>query len=69
MAGIGVSYILQTASASFYTSDLVFRNNLALMDKLTLRDNSGTTSEIIQKLISFILLYGNNSNVLSEVFQ
>jgi hypothetical protein len=50
VAGIGISYLLKTTSASFYTSDLVFRNNLALMDKKTLRDNSGTTSEIISKI-------------------
>ena len=50
VAGIGISYLLKTSSASFYTSDLVFRNNLALIDKKTLRDNSGTTSEIISKI-------------------
>jgi hypothetical protein len=50
VAGIGISYLLKTSSVSFYTSDLVFRNNLALMDKKTLRDNSGTTSEIISKI-------------------
>jgi hypothetical protein len=50
VTGIGISYLLKTSSASFYTSDLVFRNNLALMDKKTLRDNSGTTSEIISKI-------------------
>ena len=50
VAGLGISYLLKTSSASFYTSDLVFRNNLALMDKKTLRDNSGTTSEIISKI-------------------
>jgi hypothetical protein len=49
-AGIGISYILKTISPSFYTSDLIFRNNLILMDKKTLRDNSGTTSEIISKI-------------------
>ena len=49
-AGIGISYLLKTSSASFYTSDLEFKNNLALMDKKTLRDNSGTTSEIISKI-------------------
>jgi hypothetical protein len=49
-AGIGLSYLLKTTSASFYTSDLVFRNNLALMDMKKLRDNSGTTSEIISKI-------------------
>jgi len=50
VTGIGISYLLKTSSASFYTSDLVFRNNLALIDKKTLRDNSGTTSEIISKI-------------------
>ena len=50
VAGIGISYLLKTSSASFYTSDMVFRNNLALIDKKTLRDNSGTTSEIISKI-------------------
>jgi hypothetical protein len=49
-AGIAISYILKITSPSFYTSDLVFRNNLILMDKKTLRDNSGTTSEIISKI-------------------
>ena len=50
VAGIAVSYILKTTSASFFTSDLVFRNNLVQLDKKTLRDNSGTTSEIISKI-------------------
>src|SRR5674476_238486 len=49
-AGIGVSYILKTTSTSSYTSDMVFRNNLVLIDKLTLKDNSGTTSELISKI-------------------
>jgi hypothetical protein len=50
IAGIGISYLLKSTSPSFYTSDLVFRNNLAVLDKKTLRDNSGTTSEIISKI-------------------
>jgi len=50
VAGIALSYILKTTSPSFYTSDLIFRNNLILMDKKTLRDNSGTTAEIISKI-------------------
>ncbi len=65
--GIGVSYLLKTTSASSYTSDMVFRNNLVLIDKLTLRDNSGTTSEIvskINKLHTFCL--ENNLMALSE---
>jgi hypothetical protein len=50
VAGIGASYLLKSASESFYTSDMVFRNNLALMEKKTLIDNSGTTAEIISKI-------------------
>jgi len=50
VAGIGLSYIMKSRAESAYTSDAVFRNNLALMDKKTLRDNSGTTSEIITKI-------------------
>lgn len=67
LAGVGLSYLLRTTSASFYTSDLVLRNNLALMDKLTLRDNSGTSSEIISKINKLhTFCSGNNSIALSE---
>ena len=65
--GIGISYLLKNTSASSYTSDMVFRNNLVLIDKLTLKDNSGTTSELISKinkLHTFCL--ENNSMALSE---
>jgi len=65
--GIGVSYLLKNTSASSYTSDMVLRNNLALMDKLKPKDNSGTTSEIISKinkLHTFCL--ENNALALSE---
>jgi hypothetical protein len=50
LAGVGISYILKTTSPSFYTSDIVFRNNLVLMDLKIQRDNSGTTAEIISKI-------------------
>ena len=50
IAGIGISYLLKSTSDSFFTSDLVFRNNLATIDKKTLFDNSGTTSEVISKI-------------------
>ena len=67
-AGIAISYILKTTSPSFYTSDLVFRNNLILMDKKTLRDNSGTTSEIISKINKLhTFCIENNSAALSQV--
>ena len=65
--GIGVSYLLKTTSKSFYTSDLVLRNNLIIVDKLTLKEISGTTSEIISKinkLHNFCL--ENNSIALSS---
>ncbi len=48
--GIGASYLLKLTSESFYTSDMVFRNNLIVIDKLTLKEISGTTSEIISKI-------------------
>jgi hypothetical protein len=50
IAGVTISYLLKTTSVSSYTSDIVFRNNLVLMDLKTQRDNSGTTSEIISKI-------------------
>jgi hypothetical protein len=66
-AGIGISYFLKSTSASAYTSDLVFRNNLVLMDKVKLRDNSGTTSEIISKINKLHTYCSeNNSSALSE---
>lgn len=50
LAGVGISYFLKTTSSSSYTSDIIFRNNLVLMDLKTQRDNSGTTAEIISKI-------------------
>lgn len=67
LAGIGVSYFVRSTSVSFYSSDLVFRNNLVLMDIKTLRDNSGTTSEIISKINKLhIFCSENNLPALSE---
>ena len=67
VTGIGISYLLKTSSASFYTSDLVFRNNLALMDKKTLRDNSGTTSEIISKINKLHAFCSENNQVALSI--
>lgn len=64
IAGIGISYLLKTASASFYTSDLVFKNNLAVLDRITQRDNSGTTSEIISK-INKLHTFCSENNLIS----
>ena len=67
IVGIGISYLLKTTSDSFYTSDLELRNNLALMDKIKLRDNSGTTSEIIAKINKLhTFCIENNSSALSD---
>ena len=66
-AAIGVSYMMKSTSASFFTSDIVFRNNLILMDKLKMKDNLSTTAEFIakiNKLHTFCL--DNNSEALSE---
>ena len=67
VAGVGLSYLLRTSNASFYTSDIVFRNNLVLLDMKKGRDNSGTTSELISKinkLHTFCL--ENNFSALSD---
>jgi hypothetical protein len=50
LAGIGISYFLKTTSSSSFTSDIIFRNNLVLLDLKTQRDNSGTTAELISKI-------------------
>lgn len=50
IAGIAISYFLKSTSPSFYTSDIVFKNNLAIIDKEKLRDNSGTTADLISKI-------------------
>jgi hypothetical protein len=50
LAGIGFSFFLKTNSTSSFTSDLVFRNNLAQMDRKKVKDLSGTTSELITKI-------------------
>ena len=69
-AGIGLSYIFKSTSPSFYTSDMVFRNNLVLMDKIKVRDVSGTTAELISKINKLNTLNSENnllalSNALS----
>ncbi|MGD0755737.1 MAG: hypothetical protein ABR927_11825 [Bacteroidales bacterium] len=67
IAGIGISYLLKTTSSSFFTSDVVFRNNLALMDMKKMRDNSGTTSEIISKINKLHTFCAeNNTAALSQ---
>jgi hypothetical protein len=70
IAGIGASYMLKNTSASSYTSDMVLRNNLAQMDNIKQRDNSGTTSEIISKIEKLHFICSENnlaglSNALS----
>jgi len=48
--GVGASYLIKMTTESLFISDLIFRNNLARIDKLTNRDNSGTTSDLILKI-------------------
>jgi len=62
-AGIGVSYLLKTTSASSYTSDMVLRNNLARMDNIKLRDISGITSELISKIEKLHFICSENNFV------
>jgi hypothetical protein len=62
IAGIIISFVLKNSSTSSYSSDLVFRNNLAVIDKKTSRDHSGTTAEIIGKINKL----QNNLIALSE---
>jgi hypothetical protein len=50
IAGVALSYAVKLSSESFYTSDLVFKNNLVQIDKKTFRDVTGTTSELISKI-------------------
>ena len=67
IVGIGISYLLKATSESSYTSDLELRNNLVLMDRIKMRDNSGTTSEIISKLNKLhTFCVENNASALSE---
>ncbi len=68
-AGIGVTFILKNTSEAIYTSDMVFRNNLALMESFKLRDKSGTTAEIISKINKLQILCSNkNSIALAHAF-
>jgi hypothetical protein len=67
MAGLALSYILKSASPSFYTSDLVIRNNLVQINIKTLRDESGTTAEMIAKINKLHqFCTEGNYNALSE---
>ena len=67
MVGIGISYFLKATSPSFYTSDIVFRNNLVILEKKTLKDESGTTFELISKINKLHnFCSSNNTNALSE---
>ncbi|HKK41194.1 MAG TPA: hypothetical protein VJ963_02210 [Bacteroidales bacterium] len=59
IAGIGISYFLKSTSTSFYTSDLVLKNNLYE------NKESGTTSEMIA-IVNKLQVYcreGNHSEL------
>jgi hypothetical protein len=70
IAGVGISYLLRTTSPSSYTSDIVLRNNLVLLDLKTQRDNSGTTSEIISKInkLHTFCIEGNSVSLSDALF-
>jgi hypothetical protein len=66
-AGLGVSFFFKNTTASFYTSDLVLRDNLVIMDKMKAKDNLSNTSELISKINTLHSFCSqNNSTVLSE---
>lgn len=50
LAAVAIAALLKTTSKSFYTSDLVFRNNLVSNDKKSFNNNSELTSEMISKI-------------------
>jgi hypothetical protein len=50
VVGIVASYLIKTTSPSFYTSDIVIRNNLNLIDNLKARDNYSITSDMLSKI-------------------
>ena len=67
LAGIGLSYFLKSASESSYTSDLMLRNNLVIIDKVKLKDNSGTTAELMSKINKLhTFCYERNNTALSS---
>jgi hypothetical protein len=68
LVGVGFSYLLKTTSTSYFTSDLVFRNNLAQMDRKKVKDLSGTTSELITK-INKLGRFSSNPAKLAEALK
>lgn len=67
--GIGISYLLKTSSPSFYTSDLVLRNNIIKKDNPLRKDNSATTAELIAAInkLHEYCMEGNTSALLSAL--
>jgi hypothetical protein len=70
VAGLGVSYVIKITSSSFYTSDLVFRNNLIKIDDEDHREISGSTAEMISKINKLhIFCMENNKLALTTVLE
>jgi hypothetical protein len=68
--GIGISYILKSTSPSFYTSDMVLRNNLVQVDKQKIKDEAGTTASMISKIGKLHSFCSeNNTYALSEALK
>jgi hypothetical protein len=63
LLGIGISYLVKMTTASYYTSDLMLRNNLALMDNLKMKDNSGTTTQLISKINKLHTFFSQRNNI------
>lgn len=64
IAGVALSYAVKLSSPSFYSSDMVFKNNLVQIDKKTLKEVSGTTAELISK-INKLHLYCEEGNTVA----
>ena len=67
LAGIIVSYVLRSTSASFFSSDFVLRNNLVQLDKKKVKDISGTTSELISQVNKLRALCSNKNSLASAL--
>jgi hypothetical protein len=67
--GVGISYLLKTSSPSFYTSDLVLRNNIIKPENPLRKNNSATTAEMIAAInrLHEYCMEGNTLALLSAL--
>jgi hypothetical protein len=64
IAGAILSYVLRSTSESFYTSDMMLRNNLVVVDKKNMSDSYSTTAEMISR-INKLHFFSAEQNFLS----